>query len=83
MSGYTHERKVPTAAQREARKAFKEADAKVTLSEYERTQRELHANRERLRAERLAREAVAKALPRSDKMLRNTALGRGSKRRQR
>ena len=29
MSGYTYERKVPTAAQREARKAFKEADAKA------------------------------------------------------
>jgi len=28
MSGYTYERKVPTAAQREARKAFKEADAR-------------------------------------------------------
>jgi hypothetical protein len=37
MSGYTYtyERKVPTAAQREARKAFKEADAKVGMSEYE------------------------------------------------
>jgi hypothetical protein len=82
MSGYTHERKVPTAAQREARRAFKEADAKVALSEYERTQRAFHANRERLRAERLAREAVAKAPPRSEKMLRETALGRGSKGRQ-
>ena len=43
MSGYTHERKVPTAAQREARKAFKEADAKVALSEYERAQQTFHA----------------------------------------
>jgi hypothetical protein len=43
MSGYTYERRVPTAAQREARKAFKEADAKVGMSEYERTQEAFHA----------------------------------------
>ena len=82
MSGYTHERKVPTAAQREARKAFKEADAKVALSEYERTQRAFHANRERLRAERLVREAAAKALPRGKKVLRKIAHGGGSQGRQ-
>ena len=82
MSGYTHERKVPTAAQREARKTFKEADAKVAWSEYERTQRAFHANRERLRAERLARESVANVPLRSEKMLRETALGGGSKGRQ-
>lgn len=68
MSDYTNERKTPTAAQREARKAFKEADAKVALSEYERTQRAFHANRERLRAERLAREAAAEARPRGEKV---------------
>jgi hypothetical protein len=50
---------MPTAAQREAAKAFKAADAKVALSEYERTQKALHANRERLKAERLTREAEA------------------------
>lgn len=50
---------MPTAAQREARKAFKDTDAKVALSEYERTQEAFHANHERLKAERLAREAVA------------------------
>jgi hypothetical protein len=48
---YIHERKVPTAAQREARQAFKEADAKVAISEYERAQQAFHANRERLKAE--------------------------------
>ena len=47
MSAYTYERKVPTVAQREARKAFREADAKVAMSEYERTQEAFHANRER------------------------------------
>ena len=65
MSGYTYERKVPTAAQREARKAFKEADAKVGMSEYERTQEAFHANRERLKAERLAREALAARKPKT------------------
>jgi hypothetical protein len=53
--------------------AFKEADAfrasrcaavgtfrsKVGMSEYERTQEAFHANRERLKAERLVREAEA------------------------
>ncbi|RZN27178.1 hypothetical protein [Bradyrhizobium sp. Leo121] len=61
MTAYNYERRPPTAAQREARRAFKEADAKVAMSEYERTQAAFHANRERLRAERLAREAEAAA----------------------
>jgi hypothetical protein len=56
---YTHESKRPTSAQREAQKAFREADAKVAMSEYERAQEAFHANRERLKAERLAREAAA------------------------
>jgi hypothetical protein len=55
---YTHESK-PTAAHRAAQKAFREADAKVAMSEYERSQKAFHANRERLKAERLAREAAA------------------------
>ena len=55
---YTHESKRPTAARRQAQKAFREADAKVAVSEYERTQKAFHANRERLKAERLAREAA-------------------------
>jgi hypothetical protein len=61
MSAYTYERKVPTVAQREAR----EADAKVAMSEYERTQEAFHANRERLKAERLAREAEAARKPKT------------------
>ncbi|WFU18654.1 hypothetical protein [Bradyrhizobium sp. CB3481] len=52
--------RTPTGAEREARKVFRDADAKLSLSEYERAQRALHANRERLKAERLAREAAAK-----------------------
>jgi hypothetical protein len=56
---YTRETKRQTAAQREAQKAFRDADAKSAMSEYERTQKAFHANRERLKAERLAREAAA------------------------
>lgn len=58
MSDHIAGRRIPTAAEREARKAFKEAVAKVPISEYERAQQAFHANRERLKAERLAREAA-------------------------
>jgi hypothetical protein len=51
------ERKVITPAEREARKAFKEADAAKAMTEHEREQKAFHENRERLRALRLAREA--------------------------
>nr|WP_229191069.1 hypothetical protein [Bradyrhizobium brasilense] len=56
---YTHETRRPTAAQREAQKAFRDADAKAAMSEYERAQIAFHANREQLKAERLARESAA------------------------
>jgi hypothetical protein len=58
MSNHIMERRTPTAAEREARKVFRDASAKVALSEYERAQQAFHANRERLKAERLAREAA-------------------------
>jgi hypothetical protein len=45
-------------AEREARKAFREADDEKAMTEYEPAQRAFHANRERLKAERLAREAA-------------------------
>jgi hypothetical protein len=48
-----------TPAEREARKAFRSQEAEKALSEYETAQKALHANRERLKAERLAREAAA------------------------
>jgi hypothetical protein len=57
MNDYTHDRKMPTAAEREARKAFRQTEAKVAISEHERAQKAFHENRERLKAERLAREA--------------------------
>jgi hypothetical protein len=51
-TGYTRDRKMPTAAEREAKKAFRETEAKVAISEYARAQKAFHANRERLKAER-------------------------------
>jgi hypothetical protein len=53
----TFERKMTTPAEREARKAFKDAEAAKAMTEYERAQKAFHENRERLRALRLAREA--------------------------
>ena len=48
----------PTAAVREAHKAFKPAAAQST--DYEKAQSAFDQNRERLKAERLAREAAAR-----------------------
>jgi hypothetical protein len=54
----TFERKVITPAEREARKAFKQVDAAKAMNEHERAQKAFHANRERLKALRLARETA-------------------------
>jgi hypothetical protein len=49
----------PTSkVEREARKAFRQVDAKKAMTEYETDQKAFHANRERLKAERLVREAA-------------------------
>ena len=53
------EPKTLTRAEREARKAFAAQEAEKALSDYEKAQRVFHANREGLKAERLAREAAA------------------------
>jgi hypothetical protein len=53
----TLERKVPTPAEREARKLFKEVGTAKAVTEYEHEQRAFQENRERLKALRLAREA--------------------------
>jgi hypothetical protein len=50
-----------TKAEREARKAFRQVEAEKAMSEYEIAQKAFSANRERLKAERLAREAELKA----------------------
>jgi hypothetical protein len=47
-----------TKAQREARMAFRQVDAKQALTEHGIAQKTFSANRERLKAERLAREAA-------------------------
>ncbi|MGY3691783.1 hypothetical protein ACVIGA_001863 [Bradyrhizobium sp. USDA 3240] len=52
-------RRAPTAADREAHKIFKTVRAKETMTEYAKAQKALHDNRERLKAERLARDAEA------------------------
>ncbi|KWV60405.1 hypothetical protein AS156_28845 [Bradyrhizobium macuxiense] len=49
------------AAQHQAQQAFRKVDARPAQSEYERAQNAFHANRERLKAERLARELAAAA----------------------
>ncbi len=47
-----------TRAAREARKAFRQLDAEKAMTEHEIAQKAFSANRERLKAERLAREAA-------------------------
>jgi hypothetical protein len=59
MSDETSESKVPTQAEREARKAFKQVEAEKALTDHAKAQKAFHENRERLKAERLAREAAA------------------------
>ena len=63
--------KLVTKAEREARKAFRQVDAEKAMSEHEIAQRAFSNNRERLRAERLEREAAApppsKAKPKAKK----------------
>ena len=53
------EAKPLTPAQREADRVFATPQQQKVCSEYEATQKAFHANRERLKAERLAREASA------------------------
>jgi DDE superfamily endonuclease len=50
-----------TAAEREARKAFRQVDAEKAMTEHEIAQKAFSNNRERLKAERLAREARRRA----------------------
>jgi hypothetical protein len=47
-----------TKAEREARKAFRQLDAEKAMTEHEIAQKAFSANRERLKAERLTREAA-------------------------
>ncbi len=47
-----------TKAERDARKAFRQVDAKKAMTEHEVATKAFSKNRERLKAERLAREAA-------------------------
>ena len=49
-----------TRAQREAQDAFKRKDVDKVLTENAQAERAFHENRERLKAERIAREAEAR-----------------------
>jgi hypothetical protein len=57
--------KPPTKAQRDAHKAFRPVGAKKAMTEHETEQKAFSSNRERLKAERLAREATAPSLSES------------------
>lgn len=56
MNNEIFERKVTTPAERKARKAFREVEAEAAMTDHEKA-KAFHENRERLKAERLAREA--------------------------
>jgi hypothetical protein len=56
--GNLEQPKPATKAEREARKSFRQVDAKAAMTEHETAERAFSNNRERLRAERMAREAV-------------------------
>jgi len=58
---FPNSREQLTPEQRRERDAQRRADAVEALADYEKAQKAFHANRERLRAERLAREAQAEA----------------------
>jgi len=58
MSNETFERKVMTPAEREARKAFRQVEAEKAMTEHEIAEKAFYRNRDRLKAERLAREAA-------------------------
>ena len=53
--------RIPTPEERKARDAARRADAEQAMREHEAAQRAFHQNRERLKSERLAREAAKSA----------------------
>ena len=54
-----------TKAERDARKAFRQVDAKKAMTEHEIAQKAFSHNRERLKAERLVREAAGPPPPKT------------------
>ena len=69
--GQAEPQKPISKAEREARKAFRQVDAEKAMTEHEIAQKAFSKNRERLKAERLEREAAAppptKAQPKAKK----------------
>jgi hypothetical protein len=59
MSEDKYGRRVVTPAEKAAQRAFRDLDASNAITEHENEQQAFHKNRERLKAERLAREATA------------------------
>jgi hypothetical protein len=59
--------KTLTSEERKERDRQRKADAEIAMKEHEKAQRAFYANHERLRAERLAREAKADATPESER----------------
>jgi hypothetical protein len=57
--------KPTTKAERDARKAFRQVDAKKPMTEHEIAHKAFSNNRERLKAERLAREAAGPPPPKT------------------
>ncbi len=55
---WSERRKLPSKEEKQSRKALKETDARVAMAEHEKAAEAFAKNRERLRAERLAREAI-------------------------
>ncbi|MVT70425.1 hypothetical protein GPL21_35715 [Bradyrhizobium pachyrhizi] len=53
------DRRAPTATEREANKVFKTVRPTEAMTDYAKAQKAVHDNRERLKVERLAREAEA------------------------
>ena len=67
-SGECEPRKPISKEEREARKVLREADARVAMAEHEKAAKAFDKNRERLKAERLAREAAESAPPPKKKL---------------
>lgn len=61
MSAQKFERNATTSAEREALKLFRKVAAEKAMTDHEKAQKAFLENRERLKAERLAREAAEKA----------------------
>jgi hypothetical protein len=61
MGDEAFERKVITPADREAKKIARQIEAENAVTDLAKAQKAFYANRERLKAERLAREAETKA----------------------